>query len=128
MHIHRVSQPSSRSAKSKTEVLGWASTPPEGAVLTEIMTICRLSSHGYRIFAQLQWEVPPFDPRYVNRRVSHEMTVSAYESWATRPSPREILRAVSDAVLAISTCPATGELPGQRPLPGLDHETLSRRL
>lgn len=127
MHIDRSTLPKRGTARTPTEVLGWASTPPEGAVLTVIQTSCRLTGRGYTIFVTLEWEVPPLPLRWVNRKISHEMTVTAHETWECRPSPADILRAVADTVMAISTCPVVEDPPWSQPLPGLDRESLRRR-
>jgi hypothetical protein len=119
MELDTRRRPSSRSARSHTEVLAWASTPPEGAVLTELVIRTTISGRGYRVFVQMQWERPPLAPRWVDRRVTHEMTASATHSFDTRPSPADILAAIASTVKGISTCPVVREMPGQEPLPGL---------
>ena len=119
MRFHTGAPGGTRSARSKTEVLEWASSPPAGAVLTEITTVTRLSGSGYRVYALLYWERPPFATRWVDRRVSHEMSCEVTHTWPARPSPAAILRAISSAVLVMSTRPATTEMEGQMTLPGL---------
>lgn len=88
-------------------------------MLREITILTKLRGSGYEVFVLMQWERPPFAPLWVNRKVSHEMTATVSHTWPVRPSPAAILRAISDSVLAISTCPATSEIAGQMTLPGL---------